>query len=231
MVTFKSVDPFFVLDLKDPTAPTILGALKIPGFSDYLHPYDENHIIGFGKETIEVSQNTGQGILPGESGGSTAFYQGLKLAVFDVTDVAHPVEMFKTTIGDRGTDSEVLRNHKALLFDKERGILSFPVTLMEVADPSGINSKNAFPDYGQFTYQGAYVYHFDLVKGFTLRGKITHLKDEDILKSGQYYLNSSKAIERIIFIKDTLYTLSPEMIKANDLNSLQEKNSLILNKL
>ena len=55
-----------------------------------------------------------------------------------------------------------------------------------------------------------------------------HLKDEDILKSGQYYLNSSKAIERIIFIKDTLYTLSQAMIKANDLHSLQEKNSLIL---
>jgi len=84
-------------------------------------------------------------------------------------------------------------------------------------------------DYGQFTYQGAYVYHFDLVKGFTLRGKITHLKDEYILKSGQYYLNSSKAIERIIFIKDTLYTLSQEIIKANDLTSLQEKSSLILN--
>ncbi|EGW39133.1 secreted domain protein [Desulfosporosinus sp. OT] len=52
LVTFKSVDLFFVLDLKGPTAPTSLRALKIPGFSDYLHPYDENHIIGFGKETI-----------------------------------------------------------------------------------------------------------------------------------------------------------------------------------
>ncbi|HBV88550.1 MAG TPA: hypothetical protein DEF42_18360 [Desulfosporosinus sp.] len=228
LVTFKNVDPFFVLDLKDPAAPTILGALKIPGYSDYLHPYDENHIIGFGKETIELSQNTGQGILPGEPGGSTAFYQGLKLAVFDVTDVAHPVEKFKTTIGDRGTDSEVLRNHKALLFDKERGILSFPVTLMEVANPGGNTSRNGFPDYGQFTYQGAYVYHFDLVNGFTLRGKITHLKKEDILKSGQYYLNSSKAIGRIIFIKDTFYTLSKAMIKANDLTSLREKNSLLL---
>ncbi len=115
MVTFKKVDPFFVLDLKNPAAPAILGALKIPGFSDYLHPYDENHIIGFGKETIEINQ--------------TAFYQGLKLAVFDVTDVTNPVEMFKTTIGDRGTDSEVLQNHKALLFDQEKGILAFPVRL------------------------------------------------------------------------------------------------------
>jgi uncharacterized secreted protein with C-terminal beta-propeller domain len=84
LVTFKKVDPFFVLDLKNPASPKILGALKIPGFSDYLHPYDDNHIIGFGKETIELSQN----------GGTNAYYQGLKLAVFDVTDVSHPVEMY-----------------------------------------------------------------------------------------------------------------------------------------
>jgi uncharacterized secreted protein with C-terminal beta-propeller domain len=229
LVTFKSVDPFFVLDLKNPASPTILGALKIPGFSDYLQPYDENHIIGFGKETVELSQNNGQGILPGAPMGSTAFYQGLKLAVFDVTVVTHPVEMFKTTIGDRGTDSEVLHNHKALLFDKEKGILSFPVTLMEVKNPGVANSEKGFPEYGQFTYQGAYVYQFDLLKGFTLRGKITHIKDADLLKAGQNYMNGSKAIERIIFIKDTLYTISKGMIKANDLASLQEKNSLILN--
>ena len=229
LVTFKNVDPFFVLNLKNPAAPSILGALKIPGFSDYLQPYDENHIIGFGKETIEISQNNGQGILPGTPMGSTAFYQGLKLAVFDVTDVNHPVEMFKTIIGDRGTDSEVLHNHKALLFDKEKGILSFPVTLMEVKDNVETNSKKGFPEYGQFTFQGAYVYQFNLHTGFTLRGKITHLKDADLLKAGQHYMNSSNAIERIIFIKDTLYTISKEMIKANDLASLQEKNSLILN--
>lgn len=218
MVTFKNVDPFFVLDLKNPASPKILGALKIPGFSDYLHPYDDNHIIGFGKETVELSQN----------GGTNAYYQGLKLAVFDVTDVSHPVEMFKTIIGDRGTDSEALRNHKTLLFDKEKGILSFPVTLMEVKNPV-INFKNSILDYDQFTFQGAYVYQFDLLKGFTLRGKITHLKDAELLKAGQHFKYGSNTVERIIYIKDTLYTISKEMIKANDLESLQERNSLILN--
>jgi inhibitor of cysteine peptidase len=226
LVTFKNVDPFFVLDLKNPAAPAVLGALKIPGFSDYLQPYDENHIIGFGKDTVEISQNNGQGILPGAPAASTAFYQGLKLAVFDVTDVSHPVEMFKTSIGDRGTDSEVLHNHKALLFDKEKGILSFPVTLMEVNNSGAATSEKGVPEYGQLTFQGAYVYQFDLLKGFTLRGKISHLTDTDLLKAGQYYLDSSNAIERIIYIKDTLYTISKGMIKANALASLQEKNSL-----
>jgi len=216
LVTFKNVDPFFVLDLKNPASPTILGALKIPGFSDYLQPYDENHIIGFGKETVDVSKN----------GGSTVLLQGLKLALFDVTDVSKPVEMFKTVLGDRGTDSEVLRNHKALLFDKEKGILSFPVTLMEVKNSTDANSVKNIPVYGKFTFQGAYVYQLDLQKGFTLRGKITHLTEADLLKSGQNYMYNSKTIERIIYIKDTLYTISKGMIKANDFDSLQEKNSV-----
>jgi hypothetical protein len=75
----------------------ILGQLKIPGFSDYLHPYDENHIIGFGKDTVEKN--------------GRAYYLGMKVAIFDVTDVANPKEMFTERIGDRGTDSELLRNH------------------------------------------------------------------------------------------------------------------------
>ncbi|MDR1617166.1 MAG: beta-propeller domain-containing protein, partial [Syntrophomonadaceae bacterium] len=59
MVTFKDVDPFFVIDMKDPSQPGILGQLKIPGYSDYLHPYDENHIIVFGKDTVQVKGNSG----------------------------------------------------------------------------------------------------------------------------------------------------------------------------
>ncbi|MBP7899047.1 beta-propeller domain-containing protein, partial [Candidatus Gracilibacteria bacterium] len=56
VVTFKNTDPFFVIDVENPSAPKILGELKIPGYSDYLHPYDENHIIGFGKEAVDASQ-------------------------------------------------------------------------------------------------------------------------------------------------------------------------------
>ena len=46
-----------MIDVSEPTAPKILGELKIPGFSDYLHPFDENHIIGFGKEAVDPSRN------------------------------------------------------------------------------------------------------------------------------------------------------------------------------
>jgi uncharacterized secreted protein with C-terminal beta-propeller domain len=139
MVTFKKVDPLFVIDLKDPRSPKILGALKIPGYSDYLHPYDENHIIGFGKDTEEV--------------GNGAFYQGMKIAVFDVTDVTNPIEMFKENIGDRGTDSELLRNHKALLFSKDKNLLAFPVTVMEVKNKNKADKESIF-QYGEFAFQG-----------------------------------------------------------------------------
>lgn len=217
MVTFKQVDPLFVIDLKDPKAPKILGALKIPGYSDYLHPYDENHIIGFGKDTEEMAQKGWPG-----NGGSMAFYQGMKLAVFDVSDVTRPIEEFKAIIGDRGTDSELLRNPKALLFDKSKNLLAFPVTVMENKQ----KTPGDVTQYGEFTFQGAYVYNLDLQNGFKLKGKITHLSSDDYLKAGQSWYDSSKNIERILYINDTLYTLSKGLLKANDLDSLKEIGAL-----
>ncbi|QGQ97464.1 hypothetical protein EHS13_22530 [Paenibacillus psychroresistens] len=227
IVTFKQVDPLFVIDLTNPQSPKVLGSLKIPGYSDYLHPYDENHIIGFGKDTVVVS-NGNSGITGSNS--TTAFYQGMKIAMFDVTDVSHPIEMFKESIGDRGTDSELLHNPKALLFDKDKGLLAFPVTLMKI-DPSS-NEKpsinNPSPAYGQFAYQGAFVYHLDLKTGFKLTGTITHLNEDDLAQAGGNWYYSDKSINRIMYINSTLYTLSNAQIKANDMNSLKEINALML---
>jgi inhibitor of cysteine peptidase len=216
MVTFKTVDPLFVIDLKDPTAPSILGKLKIPGYSDYLHPYDENHIIGFGKDTKEYTQ--------GKGNPNVAYYQGMKIAIFDVSDVSDPKEKFVEIIGDRGTDSELLYNHKALLFSREKNLLSFPVRVMEIDE----DQKKAadITQYGEFTFQGAYVYGIDLEQGFTLRKKITHISDEEYRKSGQRWYESNNNVERIIYIGDTLYTLSKGMIKAHELGSFEEINRI-----
>lgn len=218
MVTFKNVDPFFVLDLKDPAQPKILGKLKIPGYSDYLHPYDENHIIGFGKDTVEASGFNGQ---------SMAYYQGMKIAIFDVTDVSKPVEMSKVIIGDRGTDSELLRNHKALLFSQEKNMLAFPVTVMTI-DKSQIHPGQNIPAYGSFTFQGAYIYNVDLQNGLQFKGKISHLKADDYQKAGHYWNDPAKSIARIMYIGNTVYTLSPDMIKANQMDTLREIKALPL---
>lgn len=211
VVTFKTVDPLFVIDLKEPSNPKILGSLKIPGYSDYLHPYDENHIIGFGKDTVAIKDN--------------AYYMGMKIALFDVTDVENPIQKFFETIGERGTDSELLRNPKALLFSKSKNLLAFPVTVMEVQNKS---QNIDFPDYGEFTFQGAYVYNIDTENGFVLKGRITHMSEEEYKKAGSYYYNPEKYVERILYISDTLYTLSPGMVKVHGLYDMEEKDSLVI---
>ncbi len=227
VVTFRQVDPLFVLDLSTPSSPKVLGKLKIPGYSDYLHPYDETHLIGFGKDT-EVASLDGNS----DSGNTMAYYQGLKVAMFDVSDVEHPKELFKEIIGDRGTDSELLYDHKALLFNKDKNLMAFPVTLMkiphsssQVDDETNLQQVTA---YGSFAFQGAYVYHVDLQTGFHLQGTITHLTQEEVDKAGDYEYENTAEIRRILYIGDQLYTLSDREIRANALKDLRQTGSLTI---
>jgi len=223
MVTFKNTDPLFAIDLKDPSNPQIMGQLKIPGFSNYLHPYDENHIIGFGKDTVEIERKDGNGNL---TGGSTAYTLGMKISVFDVTDIKNPKELFVEKIGDRGTESLLLQDQKALLFNKEKEIMAFPINVNQVLNPTK-DSYYGMPQYGTPVFQGAYAYNFNIDTGFSLKGKITNMSNEDILKSGYGYNNKSQ-IKRIIYIGDTLYSISDGMIKASRMSDLKELGSLNL---
>lgn len=198
MVTFVQTDPLFVIDLSDPTNPTVLGELKIPGYSTYLHPYDENHLIGFGENTKVVNYGYGDQVVT----------DGMKIALFDVTDPNNPTEMYSVNIGEEGTYSELLNNHKALLFSKEKNIIAFPISITG-------------EDY-EVTFQGAIVYGLSLENGFEEKGRITNIEN-DINK---YYPRNS--IQRIIYINDTLYTLSRNLIKATDINTMQPKGSINL---
>jgi len=198
MVTFRRIDPLFVVDLSDPTNPGILGKLKIPGYSDYLHPYDATHIIGLGKET---GTNDWGGV-------STS---GLKLALFDVSDVNHPTEVDHVEIGDAGSDSEALRDHKAFLFSREKNLLVIPVR--EVQD---IPLKGMYSTSSQKVWQGAYAFSVSPSAGFTLRGRITHSDDD----SSGYYWGSGDAVKRSLYIGDVLYTLSSDEIIATSLATM-----------
>ncbi|MDD4287582.1 MAG: CRISPR-associated protein Cas4 [Candidatus Peribacteraceae bacterium] len=213
MVTFKKIDPFFVIDTSDPRNPRIVGKLKIPGYSDYLHPYDENHILGFGKDAEDAKE------------GNFAWYQGMKVALFDVTDPNNPVEMSKVVIGDRGTDSPLLQNHKALLFDRERNLLAFPVQVTEVSVAQKEQGSWDFPAYGETTFQGAYVYDVDLQSGLKLRGTITHYGEDDILKSGSSLYG--KDIERIVRIGDSLVTVGKDRVVSSHEQTVREEGKVI----
>ncbi len=200
MVTFKRVDPFFVIDLSAPAAPKILGKLKIPGYSDYLHPYDATHIIGIGKET---GTNDWGGV-------ST---KGIKLALFDVTDVEHPKQIDKVEIGDAGSDSAALTDHKAFLFDKSKNLLVIPARVVKnQAAVTGTRSMAA-PDI----WYGAYVFGVTPEAGFTLRGTVEHGTGSN----GYYYYGSSQnEVKRSLYIGDVLYTLSSKKILANSLANI-----------
>lgn len=209
LVTFKKVDPFFVLDLSNPDAPKILGKLKIPGYSDYLHPMDDGHVIGIGKNTVEASE------------GAFAWYQGMKLAVFDVTDVANPRELWKTEIGDRGTDSPALSDHKAFLYSPAKQLLVLPIRLAELPPEVKADPSREGNEYGDFKFQGAYVWRLTLQKGFELLGRVTHQPNDDqFLKSGYHYGYSDDDVERAHYVGDTLLTFSNNQIQLHHLYDL-----------
>jgi inhibitor of cysteine peptidase len=211
LVTFRKIDPLFVLDLSDPANPSILGKLKIPGYSDYLHPYDGNHIIGIGKETVDAE----------EEGRDFSWHQGLKLALFDVSDVENPVEIHREIIGDRGTDSDALHDHRAFLFDRERDLLVIPVLLAEFSSPPEHDWE-----YGDFVYQGAYVYELTPEHGFVLRTRVTHYDSTGAFEKSGYYFIGDRSVQRSGYIDNTLWTLSRTRAKLTDLGTLSELASL-----
>jgi uncharacterized secreted protein with C-terminal beta-propeller domain len=205
LVTFKKTDPLFAIDLSEPTSPKVLGSLKIPGYSDYLHPYDENTLIGVGKETVEASE------------GDFAWYQGVKLSLFDVSDVTDPKQLSKYVIGDRGTDSPVLSDPKAFLFDKSRNLLVIPVDLAEIDKTAVAPGPSA---YGTFVWQGVYVFRLTLNDGFVLKGTVTQMEKNASLQNGDYYwMNSDYWISRALYIGNTLYTVSNARVQLNNLDN------------
>ncbi|MBT3182692.1 MAG: hypothetical protein HN337_09340 [Deltaproteobacteria bacterium] len=117
LVTFKKVDPLFVLDLSNPSEPLLKGELKIPGFSSYLHPFGENHLIGLGFDADDQ--------------GDFAWTQGLKVSLFDVSNPSNPIEVGHRLIGSRMSYSAAVEEHHAFTLDSKKGILSLPLDLYE----------------------------------------------------------------------------------------------------
>ncbi len=206
MVTFKQMDPLFAIDLKDPYHPKILGKLKIPGYSNYLHPYNENILIGLGKDTKTS-----------EWGGVRA--AGLKLSLFDVSDINNPREIDTYIMGDAGSDSLALRDHKAFLFSREKNLLVIPVTIREI-------KENSDKYYGDLSFVGAAVFYVD-ENGFKLKGKISHTSFRKCEYFGDYYYNQ---VKRSLYIDNILYTFSNQLLKMNKIDDLELVSSLELKK-
>lgn len=223
-VTYRTMDPLFVMDLSNETKPKVLGKLKIPGYSTYLHPYDENHIIGIGMETKEVINRNSNGKVIS----TTAKVVGMKMALFDVSNVNSPVQISSVVIGDSRTTSAILTNPKALLFSKEKSLIAIPVNNysqdFEVTSSNNYETMiNNYTKYGKpYNAEGYFVYNINVQDGFKLKGVITHEKT-----NATYYYSNSKLL-RGLYIDNNLYTVSETMIKVNELDSLKAVGELKL---
>jgi len=207
LVTFKQIDPLFVIDLSNPRQPGILGELKIPGYSDYLHPYDSTHLIGVGKDTEETV-----------SGGVVT--TGVKVALFDISDLNNPTVIDSRVIGEKGSTSEVLEDHKAFLLDRNKSIMVLPIKEI-VKIPL---TDTIFPDsYTTASWQGAYVFGIDPKSGFIDTGRIA----QDQMRPNDYYWSGS-SVRRSAVMDSVLYTISDNRIIGSDINN-PENRLMMLN--
>ena len=226
LVTYKNTDPLFIIDLSNPRNPKVLGELKIPGYSTYLHPYDENHLIGIGMDTKEVINRDSNGNVTS----NWATITGMKMCLFDVSDINNPKEIDKTVIGNSRTVSAILTNPKALLFSKEKELLAIPVNNFQddflIKDSDSYEEEiSSFTKKDNFISEGYFVYHIDL-KGFKLKGIINHENNND--NDGSYH--HSTQLLRGLYIEDNLYTVSEKEIKINKLSDLKEISKLKIEK-
>ena len=221
LVTYRTVDPLWVIDLSNESNPYVLGELSIPGYSTYLHPYDETHLIGIGMETEEFSNRDSFGRVLSTS----SRIIGMKMALFDVSNVANPKQISSTVIGDSRTTSSILTNPKALLFSKEKQLIAIPVNRynndFEISSTNDSYSSiiSAYRNKStNYIAEGYLVYNINLEEGFNLKGLITH--ENTNLENNYYsYYYTSKML-RGMYIENNLYTVSETMLKVNNLDNL-----------
>ena len=244
MVTFHQVDPLFVIDLTNPTAPAVLGELKVAGFCNYLHPYDDTHLIGFGKDVviepeqwipasaIPITSPLPPGITTNGNTFGVPIAAGFKMSLFDVSDVTHPVEQYSVVIGDRGTNSPVLYDPKSLLFDASKHLLALPISVA-VFPQTKIAVPPPISYYGGYIFNGVYVFDLTVENGFLLRGTITHGEPPEPSGAADGAMPTiwgwwNTNITRSLYIGTDLFTISESRVKVNDLSTLNEENVLDL---
>ncbi|MDA4130436.1 MAG: beta-propeller domain-containing protein [Thaumarchaeota archaeon] len=202
VVTFQQVDPLFVISFKDITKPVVQSALKVSGFSDYLHPLPGGYLIGVGKEAVPATD------------GNYSFYLGLKLSLFKVFANGTSVQISKYLIGVRGTNSPVLNDHLAFTYDPTKNITVIPVLLAKVSGTQ-TSDGGGFPLFGDYVWQGAYVLRVSQ-SGLTMLGNVSQYPPG--LNYGDSAANNLN-IYRSIIIGNYLYTISQGEVMVNALSN------------
>ena len=156
IVTYRNIDPLFAIDLSQPTQPIIIGELKIPGFSSYIHPLDESHLLTIGRSGIDPAEGLRM--------------DAMELQLFDVSDLANPIRLHNLTIGEENsyTDSPAAWDHRAFNYYAKGNLLYIPV-----AQNNWVTGEH---------FNGLMGFRIDLDEGISAVGSLDH---KDLLPAEQ----------------------------------------------
>jgi uncharacterized secreted protein with C-terminal beta-propeller domain len=202
VVTFKKTDPLFVIDLSQ-TTPRVLGELKIPGFSTYMHPMDATHLLAIG--------------LDADDQGSFAYFNGIQLQIFDISQLSAPKLLHKTTIGTRGSASDALTNHLAFNYFAAKSLLALPMTVCEGGGNGTFGDK--------LTFSGLMVFDVSLESGIKERGRIPFVGSEEsaaVASCGAWWTGTKSAVKRSIIMDDYAIGISDSFYKAASIDALSK---------
>jgi hypothetical protein len=205
VVTFRETDPLFVFDLSDPYAPKITGELKVPGFSTYLHPVSDNVILGVGRDVYDIyrTDKNGNQVVVGQNTG------GIKISLFDVSDLGRPKELDTLIVGDYGY-TELLDNHRAAMFKNDDSLFGFCANFGGEQDNKRFRGGLLISYAGGKLSESGRVEYENPYSGYG--------KEADMLYTG----------ERLAYIGDTLYYLQEGFLRSFDLRTLTPKEALRL---
>jgi len=138
LVTFKTTDPLYTIDLSNPKAPKKMGELEINGYSAYLHPIGDDKLLGIGQDADEEGRR-----------------KGVKIELFDISDFENPSSLESITLS-KGTYSELEQNHKALAYRSSDHLFAFPFS----------KQGNEMNNYQNSNYLGVYQVDGDSLKSY-----------------------------------------------------------------
>ena len=153
-VTFRQTDPLFSVDVSNPESPKVLGYLKIPGFSEYLHPFGNGLLFGLGQDADEKEGGT----------------RGLKLSMFDISNPYDVKEIAKTIYSeDKYSSSDAEYDRRAITIDAGKNLVGFEVSFYD-------ESKGK-------SFEKYVVYGFDREKGFYQKFGVNNIEGENFYSS------------------------------------------------
>jgi uncharacterized secreted protein with C-terminal beta-propeller domain len=192
LVTYRVVDPLFTIDVSDPRQPRQIGELKVPGFSTYLHPIDQDHLLAIGRETTETN--------------GRIRVIGLSLQVFDVSDFASPRLMHKQVFGTWGASSEAENDHKAFNYFPARGVLAIPFSDWTQSRADGFQSTLE-------------LFRVSLAGGIFPAGSVDHRDLNRPAAYQGYPWPYSPRVRRSIMMEDFVYSISMGGVKVSPLEN------------